>query len=178
MTTILKSESLLTPIAKKGNEYILALKTKTFHSLVAIFDPEDTLDTSVMKLIDVVAIPADLRTDGKNLSIKGFSPEYVFDAVLARSSDNTPVLTLNTKETGVNFPWQWTLSKTPTFWALAGSVTGDGEVYQIDSKASKTGANASVKKDGKTIATAKIDNTGINAWSYDMSAFWEHDTYS
>jgi hypothetical protein len=162
---LLETESLLTPIAKHKQEYILMFRKATIAKITDLDRIPDIADIEFKDLI----IPIDLRLTGSTIQLNGYMDNVAFDATIQRHIDGTPIMTINWQEHGTTDMWKWKISKTPFFWALAGS----SDQYSVDAQASSNGATAMIKDGGKTIATAKIDSTGINAWTYDLSATWQ-----
>lgn len=169
LLSILESESIFTPVAKEGSEYILMFRKSAVQKIVALSRTPSMLDISPKNLL----IPMDIRTNGKDIDMSGYANSLSLDAHISRKGDGTPVMTLEWTERSGYDSWNWKLSKTPTFWAFAGA----SEEYTIDAQATKNGATATVKKWDKTIGTARINSTGVHAWTYDMSAIYEDISY-
>jgi hypothetical protein len=114
-------------------------------------------------------IPIDIRMIGTKVQLHGYSDNVALDATVDRSN-GTPTITMDMQERGTSDMWHYQISRTPSFWALAAA----SREYTVDARATANGATATVKKGTKTLATAKIDSTGLNAWSYDLSAVWDY----
>jgi len=169
LLAILETESILTPVARQEGEHILMFRKATVQKIISLSRTTNILDISPKNLL----IPIDIRTNGKDIDMSGYIDNLALTANISRESDDTPIMTLEWVEHGGYDNWSWKLSKTPTFWALAWATEG----YTIDAQASKNGATATIKKWEKTIGTARINSTGIDAWTYAMSAIYENISY-
>lgn len=129
---IISTESLLTPIATEGSDTILMFRKETIQKIMALMpDSESSLMTEGLSDVDMI-IPADIRTDGKTISLKAYENGSNLQASLSHHTDGTPLFSLDIRDRGVKNPTHMTLSKTPTFWALAASSDG----YTVDAQAS------------------------------------------
>ncbi len=165
----LETISLLTPVAREGSSYILMFRKSTILELARLTKTSSITDIQLRNLL----IPVDLRLDGTTMKITGYTPGLQISGSLSRDTTGTAFLTLDGRERATYDPWNWRLSRTPGYWAFAMS----SDKYTVNAKATKNSAEATVKEWDKTIATARIDETGLNAWSYNMQAAWDNLTY-
>lgn len=166
LLAILDREPLLTPVAKQGSEYILMFRKSTAKAIAGLGAQPNLADINMRDLM----IPIDIRMIGTKIQFHGYADNVVLDATVDRSNTGTPTITMNMQERGTSDMWHYQISRTPSFWALAAA----SREYTVDARATDYGATATVKKGTKTLATAKIDSTGLNAWSYDLSAVWDY----
>ena len=66
-------------------------------------------------------IPMDIRTDGKSIKIHGFEDGTNIQINLSHHTDGTPLFTFEAHERGRKSPTNFILTKTPIYWAAAGS---------------------------------------------------------
>lgn len=175
---ILENESLLTPIAKKGELYSLALKTTTISHIAKILqsDGNSEWQDAMRELSSLYGelsglwvdtpIPVQIELSGKNISMRHLTRDSMITGSIGREK-TVPVLSANFLTVAGYSKWtEVNISKTPEFWAL--SYTGnDGYIWTA--KATDTGATASITKDGKEIARASIQSTGDMSWTYSWS---------
>jgi hypothetical protein len=166
LLAILDREALFTPVAKQGSEYILMFRKSTAKAIAGLGAQPNLADINMRDLM----IPIDIRMIGTKIQFHGYADNVVLDATVDRSNTGTPTITMNMQERGTSDMWHYQISRTPSFWALAAA----SREYTVDARATDYGATATVKKGTKTLATAKIDSTGLNAWSYDLSAVWDY----
>lgn len=176
MLDILMNNSILTPIAKQGDMYVLALSSKTAKLLSRIMqeNASSIFYDFPIELAASIALPLDIRTDGKQIYFSKLNAEMRLNGVVSRDPTNTILLNMSVSEVGTLTPWKLAINKTPIHWTLMGS----SDDYTIDATLSKTTVSATIKKWNTILGTAKIDNTSINAWTYDLSAIWEQTTYN
>lgn len=167
---LLSKESLLTPVAQEGSSTILMFKKETIDSIMKIINTDPGLSN-----IDIASlmIPVDIRTDGKQIQLSAYHNANI-RGTLSHDTDGVVLFTLNITDRGRTDPTTITLTKTPDYLTLTGISNG----YSINSKTTTKNTTATITQGEKIIATAKIDNTGINAWMYDISATWEDTMHS
>lgn len=166
----LETSSLLTPVAQQWDDYILMFRKSTILDLARLTRTREIADVQLNKLI----IPVDLRLHGNAVKISGYTPELQISWTLDRDSYGTMLLTLDGRERATYNPSIWQFSRTPGYWAF--SMTSDD--YQVNAKATKTSAEATVKKWDTVVATANISETWLNAWSYNLEAMWDDIIYN
>lgn len=169
--TILRTESLLTPVAKNKDIYILALKVDTLKKFASIInESEDILPYEVQSL----PLPMMVATDNKNIFLEGMNANVRWSGNISRTSSNIVLMKIDALEKWTSDPWKMQFAKTPTNWILGMASSG----YTVDVSATETKMNWSIKKWSKTIATLTVDSNGIDAWTYNMSAIWEDISYN
>ncbi len=90
LLAILETESILTPVARQGGEHILMFRKATVQKIISLSRTPTILDISPKKLL----IPIDIRTNGKDINMSGYSDDLAITGHISRTSDNTPVMTL------------------------------------------------------------------------------------
>jgi hypothetical protein len=173
---ILSRESLLTPIAKSWEYFILGMSSKAAKSLSRSFRWQESsifYDFPV-QLAAGIPLPVEINTDGKQIHISRLDSDMRFHGTISRDPENMILLNIDMSEVGISNPWILNIQKTPTSWRLSATK----QDYVVNTTSNLTTTTASIKKWTKTLGTAKIDMTGINAWMYDISAIWEYTKYN
>jgi len=133
----LETASLLTPVAKQGNDYILMLQRSTIRDISRLAQLSTVNDIRLSYLL----IPADLRINGTTMTLSSMSPGLEVSGTLSRDVSGTALLSLTGQGRATYDPWRWRIARTAGYWALAVST----DEYNVDAKATKTSAEASIK---------------------------------
>ncbi len=93
--TILRTESLLTPVGKNKDIYILALKVDTLKKLASIInESEDILPYEVQSL----PLPIMVATDNKNIFLEGMNANVRWSGNISRTSSNIVLMKIDAVE--------------------------------------------------------------------------------
>ena len=173
---VLLTQSLLTPIAKKGNIFVLGVNSKVLRDLTHIFDSEynQFFQSFPIDLLPGISLPWNITSDGSSIWINHLDESIRVDSKISRNTENISVINISLEEVWVKYPWKGQLTMTPENIRINGSVAE----YLFDYTGNKASIYSTLKKSNKTIATLKVDTTGFNAWTYNFSGMWDYSKYN
>jgi hypothetical protein len=88
---MLQENSLLTPVAKKGDTYVLGFNIDIIKKISKIVNNEarQTLDMLALDLNPVVSLPMDITMKNSAITIKALTPDIRFNAVFSQENSIT-----------------------------------------------------------------------------------------